>query len=60
MERAPALADHNVDGIIFHGRIKHFLHLAVEPVDLIYEEHIVFLQAVQDRSHLSRLLDRGA
>ena len=30
----------DVDGVIFHGRVEHLLHLAVQTVNLIHEQEI--------------------
>ena len=52
-----AFTDHNVDGEILHGRIEHFLHLTIEPVDFIHEQKIPLLQIIQNGRHLPRLLN---
>ena len=32
-----SFSDHNIDGIVFHRRIEHLLHLTVQPMDLIHK-----------------------
>ena len=52
-----ALPDHNIDGEILHGRIKHLFHLSVQAMDLVYKKNIPFLKIIQNRRHFSRLLN---
>ena len=56
--RRSTLADHNVDCKILHRRIKDLLHLTIQAVDLIHKQDISLLEIIEDRRHLTRLLDR--
>ena len=40
------LPDHNIDGVVLHGRVQYLLHLPVQPVNLIHKKDIPLLQAV--------------
>src|SRR3972149_9418197 len=42
--RRRTLADHDVDLIILHRWIKHFLDYVIEPVNLVDEEHVAFIE----------------
>ena len=48
-------SNHDIDGKIFHGRVKNFLHLPVQTMYLVYKQYITFLKIIQYGSHLSRL-----
>ena len=37
-------SDHDIDREIFHGRIQHLFHLAVQTVDLVDKKHISLFQ----------------
>ena len=50
---------HDVDTVVFHGRVQDLLHLAVQAVDLVHEQQVSLLQVVQDGRHLPGLLDGG-
>ena len=52
-----SFSNHNINGIIFHCRIQHFLHLPVQSMDLIHKKNISLLQVIEDRRHLTRLLN---
>ena len=52
-----ALANHNIDGEILHGRVQHLLHLPVQPVNLVHEKHVALGQIIENRRDLARLLD---
>lgn len=51
------LSQHDVDGKVLHCGIQDLLHLAIEPVDLVHEQHVALLEVVEDRRHLSGLFD---
>ena len=55
-----SLPNHNVNRKILHRRVKNFLHLTVQTMDLIHEEDIPLLKIIKDCRHLARFLDRRA
>ena len=44
--RRRLLSQHDVDGEVLHGRVQHLLHLPVQPVNLVHEEHVALLEIV--------------
>src|SRR5947209_15055021 len=58
--RARPLPDHDVDAPVLHRRIQQLLDAAVEPVDLVDEEHVVRLEAREDRGHVGLPVDGRA
>ena len=48
-----AFADDDIQRIVFHRRIKHLFHTAVEAVDLVDEQHIVFVEIGQQCGQIS-------
>ena len=58
--RAGPLADHDVDAAVLHGRVQQLLDRAVEPVDLVDEQHVVGLERGQDRGHVGLAVDGRA
>ena len=50
-------SNHNVNGIILHGGIKHFLHLPVQAVYFIHKQQVALLKIVQDCSHFPGLFN---
>ena len=53
-------ADDDINGVVLHGRVKDLLDRAVETMDLIDEQNVVFLQIRQQRCKISRFLNRWA
>ena len=47
-----ALADHDVEAVIFHRRIEDFLDCGIEPVDLVDKEYVAFLEAGKNRREI--------
>ena len=58
--RGRALADHDVQLVILHRRIKDFLDDRAQTVDLVHEQHIARLQIGQDRGQVARPLEHRA
>ena len=57
---AGALADHDVQRVVFQRRVEHLFHLPGQAVDLVDEEHIALLQIGQQGGKVAGLLDGGA
>ena len=57
---ARALADDDVEHIIFHGGIQHLFHRMVEAVDLVDEEHVALVEVGEDGGEVAPALDGGA
>ncbi len=58
-----ALADHDVELEVLHGRIEHFLDHRRQAMDLVDEQHVARLQVGQQRRQIARALQhrpRGA
>ena len=55
--RRRPLADDDVERAVLHRRIEHFLDHRIEPVDLVDEEYIVWLEIGQQRGKVARLGD---
>ena len=51
-------SDDDINGVVLHGRIKDLLDRAVETMDLIDEQDIVFLQIRQQCCKVSRFFNR--
>ena len=51
--RARALADHDVELVVLHRGIEHFLDRRRHPVDLVDEEHFVLAEARQDGGEIA-------
>jgi hypothetical protein len=51
--RGRALADHDVELVVLHRRIEHFLDHRAQAMDLIDEQHIARLQIGQDRRQVA-------
>ena len=45
---ARALAEHDVELEVLHGRVEDLLHGPAQPVDLVDEEHVAFGQVGED------------
>ena len=62
--RGRPLADDEVELEVLHRRIEDLLHLRIEPVDLVDEEHVARLEIGQERGEVAGLGDhrprRGA
>ena len=58
--RGRALADHDVDLVVLHRRVQHFLDDGREAVDLVDEQHVVRLQVGEQRGQVAGLLDHRA
>ena len=54
------LPDHDVEGIVFHGGIKDFLHDRRQAVNLVDEQDIVRLKIGEDRGQVAGLGDDGS
>ena len=54
-----ALADHDVERAVLHGRVEDLLHGAVEPVDLVDEQDVALVERGQDGRQVACPLDRG-
>ena len=57
---AGAFADHDIQREIFQCRVKHFLHLTGQAVDLIDKEDVALLQVGQQCRQVAGLLDGRA
>ena len=55
--RAGPLVDQDVDAIILHRRVEVLLHDGAEAVDLVDEEHVVFLERRQQSGQVARLVE---
>src|SRR3970282_2978933 len=55
--RRRTLADHDVYLIILHLRIKHFLDYVIEPVNLVDEEHVAFIEIGEQSGEVAGALD---
>ena len=55
-----ALADHHVERVVLHRRVEDLLDRPVEPVDLVDEQDVAFLERGQDRGEVAGALDRGS
>ena len=55
--RSGSLPNHNIDGIVLHGRIKDFLDCGRQTVDLINEKDIIGLKVGEDGDQIARLRD---
>ena len=58
--RARALPDHDVELVVLHRRIQHFLDRRRHPVDLVDEQHLLLAQARQNRREIARPLEHRA
>src|SRR5439155_3244373 len=58
--RRRALPDDDVQPEVLERGIQDLLDRAVQPVDLVDEQHIVALEARQDRRHVALPFERGA
>src|SRR6266511_831137 len=58
--RRRALPHDDVEPEILERRVEDLLDGAVQPVDLVDEEHVALLEAREDRRHVAFPLDRGA
>ena len=58
--RGRPLADDDVQPEVLEGRVEDLLDGAVEPVDLVHEEHVALLERREDRGHVALALERGA
>ena len=54
---AGPLADDDIEGVVLHGGVQYLLHAAVQPVDLIDEEDIIFIEVGQQGSQIARFFD---
>ena len=55
--RARTLADDDVYGVVLHRGVEYLLHRAVEAVNLVHEQYVVFLQVGQQCGEVTRLFD---
>ena len=55
-----ALANDDVDCIVLHGRVKDLLHRAVEPMDLVHKQDVIFLEIGQQSRQIAGLFDGWA
>src|SRR5688572_21253406 len=58
--RTGSLADHDVQLVVLHRRIENFFDGWREPVNLVDEQDLVFLEVGQHAGKVPRLLDRRA
>jgi hypothetical protein len=58
--RRRALADHDVELVILHGRVEDLLHHRAEAVDLVDEEDIPRLQVGEQGGQVAGLLQHRA
>src|SRR5919202_499139 len=58
--RGRALADDDVEPEVLQRRVQDLLDGGREAVDLVDEEHVAFLQAGQNRRHISFAFERRA
>src|SRR5581483_11953721 len=56
--RTGALPDDDVEPEVLERRIEDLLHRAVQPVDLVDEEHVARLERREDRRHVALLVER--
>ena len=57
---AGALADDDVEPEVLERRVEDLLDGAVQPVDLVDEEHVALLERGEDRRDVALALERGA
>ena len=57
---AGPLADDDIEGVIFKGRVEHLFHLPGQAVDLVDEEDVPLLQVGQQGGQVPRLFDGRA
>ncbi len=55
-----ALAQHDVEREVLHGRVQNLLDHVREPMDLVDEQHVAALEAGQDGGQVAGSLDGGA
>ena len=55
-----ARIQHDVEPEIFHGGVEVFFHHAVQAVDFVDKEHVVFLQAREESGQVARFFEYGA
>ena len=58
--RAGPFADHDVELIVLHRRVQHFLHDGAQAMDLVDEQHVARLQVGQQRREIARPLEHRA
>ena len=58
--RRRPLADDQVERAVLHRRVEHFLDHRIEPVDLVDEQDVAFLQIGEQRGEIARLGDDRA
>ena len=58
--RGRALPDHDVEAEVLERRIEDLLDRAVQPVDLIHEQHVPRLEPREDRGQVALALERWA
>ena len=51
------LVNHDIDTVVFHGRVEIFLHHRTQAVYLVNKQHIVRLQAGKDPRQVARLVE---
>src|SRR3954464_4756656 len=56
--RGGALADDDVEPEVFERRVEDLLDRAVQAMDLVDEQHVVLLEAREDRRHVPFALER--
>src|SRR5207342_1594227 len=56
---AGALADDDVEPKVLERGIEDLLDRAVDPVDLVHEEHVAVIEPGEDRRHVALALERG-
>ena len=58
--RSGALVDHDVDAIVFHRRVEILFDGVAQSVNLVDEEHIVFIERGKNARKIARLVEHGA
>jgi hypothetical protein len=57
--RRGPFVDHDVDAVVFHGRVEVFLHDRRQAVNLVDEQHVVLLQRGEDAGQVAGLVEHG-
>ena len=56
--RRRTLADHDIEFIVLHRRVKHLLNRSPQPVNFIDKQHVTISQICQNARQIPRLFDR--
>ena len=55
-----ASIQHDIYFVIFHGRVEVLLHYGIEPMDFIYEKHVVIFQIGKQACQVAWLIQHWA